>query len=466
MAIIWKINGSTPADLDIENLAMELVSQDVDRFSFSAPGRALDAADLFDYDDDIVLSRWVDAAETVWFRGKVFSAPHSGSPNTEDHGYEVRGPWQKLNDLNFEQEWNQYGGGTDTKTHVILGRDADDNDLAVGVVVKEILDYIISKGLSISYVQTELDALSSVAPYDDRTDISCAEALRTMLRWYPDASTWFDYSSATPVLHIKRRGAATAVQYDIAAGDPNESLNIVARNDIVRTGVMINYETQDSESQWNAVDRDIYPGGTTSGFSTLQLTVVIGQSGTLETAPVGLAQTLHEAVSVLHYEGRFRLSEEECQGGIAPGNVLNLSNGITAWATMRAVVQSVSFNLDAGATEIVFGPPQHLGLQDYINLLIGNRNRNAGSGSYSGGYEPPATGIASGTDDGDLLMWEEAIIGGGSWVKLARPTVASVLVCDGSEAPKWLTLVDYKYLTRDTGTGDAIVDHVKAYSPA
>lgn len=42
---------------------------------------------------------------------------------------------------------------------------------------------------------------------------------------------------------------------------------------------------------------------------------------------------------------------------------------------MKAAVQQVDFNIDAGRTAISFGPPEHLGAQDSITLLNANRTR-------------------------------------------------------------------------------------------
>src|SRR5690606_833127 len=55
-----------------------------------------------------------------------------------------------------------------------------------------------------------------------------------------------------------------------------------------------------------------------------------------EAAPVGLAQFLYDATSELHWEGSLSMIEDEV-GGTAPGlgQVLNLTNGHPAWATMR-----------------------------------------------------------------------------------------------------------------------------------
>lgn len=111
-----------------------------------------------------------------------------------------------------------------------------------------------------------------------------------------------------------------------------------------------------------------------------------------EPQPIGLAEALYKAASVLHYEGRVVLKEEQCSGRVSVGSVLNLDNGRTPWKTMRAQVQEVVEEIDTGTTTVVFGPPQHLGPSDYIELLRATHNRLRFASPAS-----RATGIAGGT---------------------------------------------------------------------
>lgn len=98
-----------------------------------------------------------------------------------------------------------------------------------------------------------------------------------------------------------------------------------------------------------------------------------GVSG--EAQPIGLAEALYKAASVLHYDVRITLKEAQCAGRVSMGNVLNVTGGREAWQTMRAQVQSVTEDVDSGLTTIIAGPPRHLGPDDYIELLRATRNR-------------------------------------------------------------------------------------------
>lgn len=85
--------------------------------------------------------------------------------------------------------------------------------------------------------------------------------------------------------------------------------------------------------------------------------------------PTGLAQKLYESNSEMHYQGSVSIVEQECTGAYMVGKVLNINGGLSAWASMRALIQSVIFDLDSGRTTVNLGPPSHLGFSDLVELL-------------------------------------------------------------------------------------------------
>lgn len=113
----------------------------------------------------------------------------------------------------------------------------------------------------------------------------------------------------------------------------------------------------------------------------------------------GLAQYLYDALSPLQYEGGLTLEEEECTAALNLGLAINLYGSRAAFETMRAVVQQVTFDLDAGLTNVTFGPPRHLSIGDILALLerfrISRRYTNTAT---------QETGEIGGSDAGDLEL--------------------------------------------------------------
>jgi hypothetical protein len=95
-----------------------------------------------------------------------------------------------------------------------------------------------------------------------------------------------------------------------------------------------------------------------------------------EPKPEGLAQALYDAMKDVQYEGSFVLAEHECTLAVRPGQVVNLT-GTTraALATMRATVQSVSFDLASGRTSVELGLNRQLGAEDLVSIFRSNRSR-------------------------------------------------------------------------------------------
>lgn len=94
-----------------------------------------------------------------------------------------------------------------------------------------------------------------------------------------------------------------------------------------------------------------------------------------EAIPQGLSAQIFSAVGTLHYEGSAVMVQEEVLGSIRPGMVMNLTGGMAAWLNMNALVQEIEEQIDSGTTSVRFGPPQHLGPQDLVELLRVNRLR-------------------------------------------------------------------------------------------
>lgn len=91
--------------------------------------------------------------------------------------------------------------------------------------------------------------------------------------------------------------------------------------------------------------------------------------------PVGLARYLYDTVAPLYHSGSFVLTEPEVGGQARIGKRLYITGGKAEWATMNAIVQSVVEDIAVGVTKVTFGAPEHLGLQDLVDLLKVGRRR-------------------------------------------------------------------------------------------
>jgi hypothetical protein len=116
-----------------------------------------------------------------------------------------------------------------------------------------------------------------------------------------------------------------------------------------------------------------------------------------ESVPSGVATALFDSWNTLEHEGDFVLTAAEPTGFIGPGNAFNLTAGRSAWATMAALVQTVTEQYDDGITRVSFGPPRNLDADSLVALFRALRSRR-----YSWSRTTRSTGSTDGEGDVDL----------------------------------------------------------------
>lgn len=88
-----------------------------------------------------------------------------------------------------------------------------------------------------------------------------------------------------------------------------------------------------------------------------------------EDIPSGIAQSVYEGIhAACQYEGSITLVESDVGSVRYHGRVLNLSASLSGWATMRAPIHSVDFDIASGSTTLGFGPPPYLAPQDFLEM--------------------------------------------------------------------------------------------------
>ena len=107
----WQIsvNGATPqtfAQKFFHNVRRELRHTDLDRLTFVAGGRAIDATPLMNYGDAVAVTR----NGKPFFAGTALPPRLVGRPNEENHLYTVVSPWYDLTRTFYQQEWTVWDG--------------------------------------------------------------------------------------------------------------------------------------------------------------------------------------------------------------------------------------------------------------------------------------------------------------------------------------------------------------------
>lgn len=109
-----------------------------------------------------------------------------------------QGPWGKMNRLVYRQLWG-IGTAQFSSSRVILNQTPGGLAQSMAAQLNEIVTFAAAKcGFTAGTIQAD----TLVLPADETRDITCADAIRRMLRFHPKRIVRFDYSGSTPALNI------------------------------------------------------------------------------------------------------------------------------------------------------------------------------------------------------------------------------------------------------------------------
>ncbi len=154
----------------------------------------------------------VEYGNTTVFKGEVdriVDRHGRGTDRVQD--VTVAGPWSKLNRLVFRQTWG-VGNVAFSSSRVILGQTAAGLGQHMKAQLAEIAGYAATP-CGISLASADNHAPEQYLPLDEARDITCADAIRRELRFFPKLVVRFDYSSTTPALEIVDPANADAASY-------------------------------------------------------------------------------------------------------------------------------------------------------------------------------------------------------------------------------------------------------------
>lgn len=520
MSVAWTLNDQTFASLGVDDGTLSLVNLGADVLTLT---QTLDSAQLpaapFSVGAEVTLKR----GTAVWFRGRLREIDESVD---RARTLRIRGAWDVLERKAYLQNFKAALDPSDPlsalgnilRGRVVLGQNDDGDRVNLAGFLSSVISYA---GLTPGTIDTTL-----TVPFEDATDLSCADVLERMLRWIPNAVVWFDYSTNPATCHIRQRANLTAVSLAVTACD--EPLRLRPRHDLVVNNVALFYvaTNRSNDASWETLETDVHPPGTTgqedgalvrtielagsiatssyltqkvetdeipaaltdaslssgwvkSGpvFSSVRtwwrnhrpelkksnITIVAFRSGSRqkadesaitpnlrelisggltdwmveddaslineeqivevdiaykitsgsgssateqqvierlsaqiqatnaqsktyrqladssftagEEAPSGLALALYNALNPLMWEGEVQVTEDEATDLARPGQVLNITGGAAAWATMAAVVQRRDTELGVGRTTIRLGPPPSVSAAGLVEIYRQNRNR-------------------------------------------------------------------------------------------
>ena len=196
------------------------------------------------------------------------------------------GPWSKLNRLVFRQVWDLVGRGTNGATLSIWSTRVILNQTAAGAAqtMKQQLGEILTLATDycgISYSAADVTVPDLCLPADEARDITCADAIRRELRFFPKLIVRFDYSSGTPAIKIAEP-SSTDASY-VASVPKAERVYEYDANPIRCVDVAVD-TTDIVIGGASASTHQVYPAnGNTYGLDCLHVTVPLARGSSSTT---------------------------------------------------------------------------------------------------------------------------------------------------------------------------------------
>jgi hypothetical protein len=284
-----QIGGAAPqsfAYLGLSRLRRTIRSQHPGSFTFTADGAGTDSDALAP--EGAICTVLLGA--TPYFSGRLHRIPRKGSGAAESIDYQLFDAWNDFEKNVYQQQWNiiqsidESGHPTlaaEYRSELILGIDLSGNRLTSGQVIQDIVQWAIGVG---AWCQLGVVGVAAPVPLDEVTDLPCSECIKKMLRYTPDAVTWFDYSTSPPTFNITRRAACTPVSVPFT-GDV-ESVDIKALPDLLIPSCVIRYLQEnktDGVPSINVIVDDFPEGSTGLEYGALvQTTRMAGTDSTYQ----------------------------------------------------------------------------------------------------------------------------------------------------------------------------------------
>lgn len=376
MAITWKLQGGTVssatslAALKLSGLVRRRVSLDRDEVTFRSSAN-IDSTALFAYADVVTLTADDGVSPVIKFVGQCIEVPRRGAGRAESTSYKIAGTWYYLEQLIFQQNWPTAASSTSRRALIVAGLSPSAGTRQnTKAFVQDVLDWVIGSGTGavLQYTAASLPTGFNV-PFTRLDCPTAAEALQHINKWQPDGASSIDYSTTPPTYNYKRRSAATTRTYALT---DFTSIDLNPRYELQLDRIVIQYATTGSGGSIDLA-QEVDPGGTTG--REFGCAVFVIDNNFLPLAS-GLAAAYRAGLSTLQYSGTLVITERECSQDVNPGDVINITGGLTEWATMAAQVQEVVEDIDAGVTTITVGPPAHLQFDDFIEIVRIARNQS------------------------------------------------------------------------------------------
>lgn len=348
----WSIGGSTFEELLVTSCRVTKAAGGQDRAVLEL-ALDIDGSAPWEVDEDVQIV--VDAA--VFFRGVVRRCAPGATGSAEGWVMEAEGQYSTLDEIPLRQPRAcvpATSGGPPVMKYdskCILGWDDDGNRLDTAGIIADIYDYASTQDSGFTYGDV-LSGTAITVPQMEVTDVTCGEAVRSVLKWHPDAVVWFDHSAAEVV--VSRPGTmATETRASTGDGSGVTSVDVAPR--ILRKvrGVQIYWRVTSTLDGEEHVDVTPDSAGATSGRRIVTQTIELNGPSTTTQSQAIEVQDIPAAVEDVTEEWLTAKLPELAEAGIS-------LDVVTGNAVVLAISQEVLTDEEMGPGTTLSSYPNEL----------------------------------------------------------------------------------------------------------
>lgn len=217
----WDATTKTFEERKIEDGRFEFRSLDADTFQFTISAKDIASETLPDYVQQVTIYR--DGSQ--FFVGHVTNRTVSVTAGQQVCTVTVSGPWWWMDRIPFTATNTDGTGATAERLTLAFGTASSGQDLKTSI--ETAINRSVDLGVPIA--KTTAGTPSTVAtmttfPRITLNQSTCGQVISELVRCCADAMVYFDYTTATPTMHVTRRksglavGSAAATTIDATGG--------------------------------------------------------------------------------------------------------------------------------------------------------------------------------------------------------------------------------------------------------
>lgn len=228
--------------------------------------KSLATAHAFEEDDVVT----VTGPSGVFFTGVVERPGRSAGGGAQNHTLTLTTKWKWLEEIAYTQPYaSGSGSATIRKSTVVLGLADNGTRQTTAQIISGIISFANGQGAGIT-PGSILPGVTLKPPLMQACDLTCAEAIRTVLRWHPDAVLTFEPDGT---LNILRPASMPAISRTVGGAARTSQCELAPRQSLALRGVVVHYEitTTVDGTEYVSIVND--SAGSTTGRRVAHFTV-------------------------------------------------------------------------------------------------------------------------------------------------------------------------------------------------